>query len=103
MRQVDKVDQLTQASLVTTAEGEGQAGEMGEFRVIEILAVITLLLEALTQANIGKCLPDLLQRLGAERAFDAHHKGFVHPAGRMEVGVKLIDLSHRLFCTVHQA
>ena len=80
MRQVDKVDQFAQPSLITPAECKAQAGEVVELRIVMLKAAISLLVEAIVKANVRKILLYLLESQRTDGFLHADHKSFVQPA-----------------------
>ncbi|MNN36173.1 hypothetical protein D3C81_1500570 [compost metagenome] len=84
-------------------ESEGQSRQMAELRFIVFLAGVGLLMKPIAQAQIGKGLLHVLQRLIAEFMIHADHELSLEPATGVEVTVELVDLLHRLVDAVDQS
>ena len=74
MRQVDKVHQFPQATMVATIEGECQAVQMAELGTVLSRVTVVMLMEVIAQLQVSKLLVYMRQCRFTERMIHTDHE-----------------------------
>src|SRR5690606_26762719 len=77
---VDEVDQLAQATMITTIESKAQARQRLQFRLIQFHFTAGLLFEAALQIKIGELPVHVIERGICQHMIHTHDEATFHPA-----------------------